>query len=54
MDNVSNHSVTTYKVPINSSRKQDINEWLQERGIYFSPTQAISQLLQQVLLLRRI
>jgi predicted O-methyltransferase YrrM len=35
MDNVSYHLVTVNKAPNNSSRKQDITEWLQQRGNYF-------------------
>lgn len=32
----------------NSSRKADVTEWLQPRGIYFSPTKTKSELLQEV------
>jgi predicted O-methyltransferase YrrM len=35
MDNVSYHLVTVNKAPNNSSRKQDIIEWLQQKGNYF-------------------
>jgi hypothetical protein len=46
MGNASYHLVTLNKVPNNSSRKQDISEWLQHREIYFPPTGTKSELLQ--------
>lgn len=49
MDNAPYHSVSINKIPNTSSRKRDIIEWLQQKGIEFSTAETIPELLQRVL-----
>lgn len=49
MDNAPYHSVSINRTPNTSSKKDEISEWLKNKGVSFSPSETKSELLEKVL-----
>lgn len=48
MDNAPYHSVLVENVPKSNTKKSDVQKWLSEKGIDFSPTETLAELREKV------
>ena len=48
MDNAPYHSVLVENVPKSNTKKSDVQKWLSEKGIDFSPTETMAELREKV------
>jgi transposase len=48
MDNAPYHSVLVENVPKSNTKKSDVQKWLSEKGIDFSPTETLVELREKV------